>query len=149
MAWLVVLGVIALPVIEFALFVQSSQMIGLVPTVALALAAGIAGLALLRRQGLAILFQARAQLARGRMPVEAGFDALCLAVAGVLLVLPGFLTDALALLLLLPPVRQVLRLWLAHRVHGTAAAGPRPRDAGRPPVIEAEYHVVDGERKGP
>ena len=149
MAWLVVLGVIALPVIEIALFVQSSQTIGIVPTVALALAAGFAGLALLRRQGLAVLFQARAQLARGQLPLEAGFDALCLALAGVLLVLPGFLTDVLALLLLLPPVRRLLRIWLARRRGGPAVTGRARGGGARPPVIEADYHVVEGERKRP
>ncbi len=150
MAWLFVLGVIALPVVEIALFVRSAEAIGVLPTVAAAVLAGIAGIALLQRQGLAILLLARTQLARGELPLNAGFDALCLTLAGVLLILPGFLTDALALLLLLPPVRAGLRLWLGRRFRAVVVGDPGPRPPGRaPPVIEADYHVVeddDGDR---
>jgi UPF0716 protein FxsA len=149
MAWLLVLGVIALPVVEIALFVKSAEAIGVLPTVAAAVLAGIAGIALLQRQGLAILLLARQQLARGELPLDAGFDALCLTLAGVLLVLPGFLTDAMAIVLLLPPVRAGLKWWLSRHFRAVVVgrAGPRPT-AGAPPVIEADYRVVDGEDKG-
>lgn len=143
MAWLIVLAVIALPVVEIALFVKSSQWIGVLPTVALAIAAGMAGLVLVRRQGLATITRARAQLDRGEVPVAEVFDGICLALAGGLLFLPGFFTDVVAVLLLLPPVRLAMRLWLGRNVTTiTPRHGPSAPPA-TPPVIEAEYRVVE------
>lgn len=141
MAWLVLAAIIAVPVVEIALFIQSAHWIGILPTIALAIGAGILGMALLRRQGLAVLLRTRAQMDRGEMPVGEMFDGLCLALAGVLLVLPGFFSDFVALALLLPPVRLALRGLLLARmaVHGAPAhSGPQ--------VIEAEYKVVDRDK---
>ena len=141
MAWLVLAAIIAVPVVEIALFIQSAHWIGILPTIALAIGAGILGMALLRRQGLAVLLRTRAQMDRGEMPVGEVFDGVCLALAGVLLVLPGFLSDFVALALLLPPVRLALRGLLLARmaVHGA------PVHSG-PQVIEAEYKVVDRDK---
>lgn len=136
MAWIVVVGVLAFPVIEITLFVKSSQLIGILPTIAAAVLAGIAGVALVKHQGIRTALAARAQLDRGEVPLRHAFDGLCLAAAGLLLLLPGFLSDLLALLLLVPPVRGGLRRWLATRLQ---TAGPD----GGPPVIEVEYHVMD------
>jgi len=141
MAWLVLAAIIAVPVVEIALFIQSAHWIGILPTIALAIGAGILGMALLRRQGLAVLLRTRAQMDRGEVPVGEMFDGVCLALAGVLLVLPGFFSDFVALALLLPPVRLTLRGLLLARVtvHGAAThSGPQ--------VIEAEYKVVDGDK---
>jgi len=132
MAWLILAGIVALPVIEIALFVKSADLIGVMATVALAVLAVTSGGILLRQQGLALLWRARGQLAQGQMPVDEAFDGLCLAVAGFLLILPGFLTDAMALVLLLPPVRRSLRSWLGRAV----VTSP-------PGTIDAEYHVIE------
>ncbi len=141
MAWLVLAAIIAVPVVEIALFIQSAHWIGILPTIALAIGAGILGMALLRRQGLEVLLRTRAQMDRGEAPVGEVFDGVCLALAGVLLVLPGFFSDFIALALLLPPVRMALRGLLLARmaVHGA------PTHSG-PQVIEAEYKVVDGDK---
>jgi UPF0716 protein FxsA len=142
MAWMVLAAVIALPVIEIALFIKSAQWLGLIPTIVLAIAAGAVGLALVRRQGFELLMRTRAQFDRGEMPVAEVFDGLCLAMAGALLVLPGFFSDVVALLLLLPPVRAVLRSWLAAHLVAPNAAPQGPHHAG-PQVIETEYRVID------
>ncbi|MBF0327164.1 FxsA family protein [Magnetospirillum moscoviense] len=138
MAWLLILAVIAVPVIEITLFVQAVDLIGGIATILLALGAGIAGLALVRAQGLITMSRVQDQLGQGQMPVAELFDGLCLSLAGGLLVLPGFLSDMLAILLILPPVRALIRLWLAKRLvmaHPGAAPGPS--------VIDGEYTVVD------
>ncbi|HLO78882.1 MAG TPA: FxsA family protein [Magnetospirillum sp.] len=144
MAWMVLVAVIALPVVEIALFIKSAQWIGLLPTIAAAIAAGVLGTALVRRQGFELLMRTRAQFERGEMPVREAFDGLCLAVAGVLLVLPGFFSDVVAVLLLLPPVRELLRAALMARVGTAAGRSSRPG----PQTIETEYRVIDGD-KGP
>lgn len=144
MAWMVLAAVIALPVVEIALFIKSAQWIGLLPTIVAAIAAGAIGLALVRRQGFELLMRTRAQIDRGEMPVAEVFDGLCLAVAGVLLVLPGFFSDILAILLLLPPVRAALRTLLTARV--VAHGGGKPHQPAGPQVIETEYRVIDGDK---
>jgi UPF0716 protein FxsA len=141
MAWMVLVAVVALPVVEITLFIKSAQWLGLLPTILAAFAAGIIGIALIRAQGFQLLLRTRAQLDRGEVPVREVFDAVCLAAAGVLLVLPGFFSDFLAILLLLPPVRAALRLWLVGRLaRAGLAEGARP---STPPVIDADYHVID------
>ncbi|MBI3444596.1 MAG: FxsA family protein [Magnetospirillum sp.] len=101
----------------------------------------------MRTQGLAMLLDARARLEQGETPLAAAFDGLCLAAAGILLVLPGFITDAMAGLLLLPPIRRLLLIWVASRLVVVGAGrghqgGHGPAD---PTIIETEYHVVDAE----
>src|SRR5690242_16735752 len=105
MPWLIVVPLIALPIVEIVLFIKSAQLVGIGMTIVLAIGAGVVGVALVKRQGLAAMERARVQMEHGEMPVAEVFDGLCLALAGVLLVLPGFLTDFVALALLLPPVR--------------------------------------------
>lgn len=146
MAWMVLVAVIALPVIEIALFIKSAQWIGLLPTVVAAIAAGAIGLALVRRQGFELLLRARGQFARGEVPVAEVFDALCLAVAGALLVLPGFFSDVVAILLLLPPVRAALRLMLLARLAAHRPAPGGRAGGGGPQVIETDYRVIDGDK---
>lgn len=143
MAWLIMVGVLALPVAEIMVWVRLADAIGALATIALTIAAIMAGGAILRRQGLAALLSARGRMDRGEPPVAAVFDGLCLTLAGFLLVLPGFITDILAGLLLLPPVRALLLRQLAARLvvvrNQDGPAGPGPT------VIEADYQVVEAE----
>ena len=154
MAWMVLLAVIALPVVEIALFIKSAHWLGLLPTILLAVAAGFVGIAMVRAQGLDLLLRARTQMERGEMPVREVFDGICIAIAGALLLLPGFFSDFVALALLLPPVRTALRLWLVGHKGLVVAGGARPQGpaggargpaASRPQVIDADYRVVDSD----
>lgn len=147
MAWMVLVAVIALPVIEIALFIKSAQWMGLLPTIIVAIGAGALGLALVRRQGFDLLLRVRAQYDRGEVPVAEVFDGLCLAVAGALLVLPGFFSDVIAILLLLPPVRAALRLALVAHLQAAHADTAKAGSAKTgPQVIETEYRVIDGDK---
>jgi UPF0716 protein FxsA len=150
MAWLVIVGVIALPVIEIALFIKAAALIGVLPTVAVALLSVMIGMSLLRQQGVSTALKVRAQLEHGELPVAEAFDGMCLAISGFLLVLPGLLTDALGLLLLLPFVRRLLLAWLATHVGnalrapaGQGPMGQGPSSGAGAPVIDAEYQVVE------
>ncbi len=112
----IALGFLALPIIEIALFIKVGQSIGLWPTLALVIGAGIAGSLLLRLQGIQILSQMRSNVSAGRLPARDLADAMMIGLAAVLLVLPGFLSDIVALALLLPPVRGLIYDSLAKRV---------------------------------
>ena len=120
MPTLILLAFIAVPIIEIAVLVEVGDAIGLWPTLGAVVATALFGTWMLRRQGLSALTRAQASLNRGTFPARAVFDALCLVLAGALLLTPGFVTDAAGLLLTAPPARAVLRRrllsWL--RTHG-------------------------------
>ncbi len=99
---------IILPLVEIALFIQVGGLIGTLPTVLLVVATAAAGIALLRHQGLATLRRAQDTLGRGEVPALSLLEGAALLVAGALLLTPGFLTDALGFLLLIPPLRRRL-----------------------------------------
>ena len=102
---------IALPVVELALLIKTGQAIGLWATLGLVVAAGLLGALILAHQGLSVLRRTQQSLAQGRPPVAPVLDGVFLLLAGALLITPGFLTDVLALLLLIPAVRRGVARW--------------------------------------
>ncbi len=160
MAYALLLAFIAIPAIEIALFIEAGGLIGVLPTLLAVLATAMLGTALMRIQGLRTLRRARAAMNAGEVPARELFDGACILIGGMLLVVPGFFTDAVGLLLLIPPLREVLRRFAARHVTARAtvmggrAAGDSPRGhgphgaAGSPwtrssgPIIEGEYEVA-------
>jgi UPF0716 protein FxsA len=100
---------IVLPIAEIALLVQVGQGIGLPLTIALLIADSIIGSLLLRSQGRAVWRRFQATMQAGRMPHREVQDGVLVIFGGALLITPGFLTDILGLLLLIPPTRAVVR----------------------------------------
>jgi UPF0716 protein FxsA len=93
---------------EIAVFILVGGAIGVVPTLVLTLLSMIAGAVLLKRQGLATLNRIRADVAGGRVPARPMAEAAMVAVAGFLLMVPGFLTGAAGLTLFIPAVRSAI-----------------------------------------
>ena len=116
MARFFVLGLIALPIIEIAIFIKVGQAIGLLWTLALVISAAVLGGLLLRQQGVSVLGQLRSNVNTGRLPGRTIADAMMIGLAALFLVLPGFLSDVVALALLLPPVRGWIYAALASRI---------------------------------
>lgn len=125
---------VVVPIIEIALFIQVGEAIGVWQTIALVILTAVAGTALLRAQGLATLRRAQTSMNQGQVPVREVFDGACLLVAGVLLLTPGFMTDAFGLSLFLPPVRSAIlgvaaKAVRSGRIHvsgmNSGAGGPR------------------------
>lgn len=145
--WLFLIFV-GLPVIEIALFIKVGGLIGVLPTLGLCLLSAVAGIALMRRQGMQALDRLQASVERGGDPVGPIAHGALILVAGALLVVPGFFTDAVGLLLLVPAVRRLLIGWGASRVTVRAATVVRPRRGpmAPPQTIDAEYEVVDDGR---
>lgn len=108
--------VLIVPVIEIAVIIAVGQRIGLLPTIALLVGAGLLGALLLRQQGMATLMRLRGDLAERRMPARALADTMMIGLAAVLMVLPGFLSDIVALALLIPPVRGAIYAALARNM---------------------------------
>jgi UPF0716 protein FxsA len=113
---LIALSVLALPLLEIAVFIIVGRAIGVLATLALVILAAIAGGLLLRQQGLGVVSRLRNNVNAGTIPGRTMFDAMLIGLAAVLLVLPGFLSDIAALALLVPPVRAWLFAMLAGRV---------------------------------
>lgn len=116
------LAFLLIPLIEIACFILIGNAIGLWPTLLGVLVTAVAGSLLLRFQGISIVNDIRATMGRGELPARSLADAMMVGFAGVLLLTPGYFTDLLGLLLLIPPVRTALYAWLRSRVKVVATA---------------------------
>ena len=116
MGLLILLFIISLPLLEIYLFIEVGGQIGGLSTVGLTLLTAVVGMALVRAQGLSVLRSAQENAARGETPVKEALHGVALLLAGVFLFLPGFFTDAIGALLLIPPVREVMALALLSKV---------------------------------
>jgi UPF0716 protein FxsA len=96
---------IIIPAGEIAFLMVSGRMIGIFPTIALIILTGVVGAYLAKKQGLETIRKAQEQLRFGNMPGEEIMDGICIIFGGALLLAPGFITDFMGLLLLLPPTR--------------------------------------------
>lgn len=127
------------PLLELWLLLKVGAWLGALPVVALIAASALLGVALLRSVGWQTLAMAQSQLRQRTSPVPALLDGFAMAVAGVLLVLPGLLSDGVALLLLFGPLRRwLLGRWRPTVVVQGAAGGMR---AEGPVVIDGDYVV--------
>lgn len=113
-----ILGLFVLvPLIEIALLIKVGQTVGLLPTLLLLIGAGVLGGLLLRWQGMSVLRDLGATMGRGTLPGRALADTMLIGVAALFLILPGLISDGIAILLLLPPVRAAIyRLLSANMV---------------------------------
>ncbi len=144
---LLLLLLIGVPIVEIALFIEVGGYIGLWPTLATILVTAVVGAALVRRQGLATLAKAQAEVDAGRPPVRELFDGVCILIAGALLLTPGFMTDALGLALLVPGFRAVLgrRLMEVLKTRGTTTMHwqtHRTGGRGGGTVVDADFEDV-------
>ncbi|MBA4099171.1 MAG: hypothetical protein C0484_20690 [Rhodospirillum sp.] len=151
---------VALPFLEIAGFVWLGGKLGVLLTLVWVIAAMLAGLALLRHTGLQAVGRLRAALAEGKEPGHSIIDAACFAAAAILLIIPGFVSDALALVLLLPATRHwLLRRTATHfetrvyRSTGTIPgefsvvpendSDPEQDDRTPPPRIRDDRKIID------
>jgi UPF0716 protein FxsA len=136
MRFLLVLLFIVVPIVELAVIIQVGEAIGVWWTIALLIADSVLGSLLMRSQGRAVWRRFNTTLQAGRAPAREVADGVLVIFGGALLLTPGFLSDILGLLLLLPPTRAVIRrVFLREamkRITVTMAAGAQmPRDGGR------------------
>lgn len=110
------LFVLALPLLEIAGFVVVGRQVGALATVGLVLASSIAGALLLRHQGFSVMTRIRAEMDAGRDPSRQLAHGAMIVLAAILLIIPGFITDIIGLLLLLPPIRDLAWRALKGRV---------------------------------
>ena len=94
------------PLVELYVIVQMAHLIGLLPALALLVVLSLFGAWLVKREGLAVLQRLRSSLAAGELPTKPLVDGGLIVSAGALCVVPGFVSDSIGLLLLVPPILQ-------------------------------------------
>lgn len=107
---------ILIPTIEIYLFIEVGSVIGAIPTILLTVASAAAGSYMLRQQGLSLLMRMRAEMDAGRVPSHEMMHGAMIVFAGLMLLIPGFFTDTIGLLLFIPPVREAIGNYLARHV---------------------------------
>ncbi len=140
---------LAWPLIEIALFVTLGGTIGLWLTLLVVVGTAILGVALLQRQGLRSAERLRRQVDQMRDPLGAAGDGALLALAAILLILPGFLTDFLGAILLVPPIRTALIARIASRVGAVSMRSDQPARRSDGIVIDGEFVEIDPEPNRP
>ncbi len=108
MGRLILALILLVPFLEIAGFIWVGGAIGVFPTLAATVLTAIAGLFVIRWQGMGLIVDSRAMMARGEVPAKNFAEAMMLAVAGLFLLVPGFFTDAIGFVLLVAPVRSAL-----------------------------------------
>ena len=121
---------IAVPLVELFVIVETARSIGTLETIGLLLLVSVVGAWMVKAQGLAVLWRVRSKLAEGLMPGRELVDGALVLLAGALMLTPGFVTDAVGLLLLFPPTRMAIRPILIrrfrHRVTFIGSGGTGP-----------------------
>ncbi len=133
--------IITVPLLEIYLLIKIGGLIGVLATILLIVLTAVLGTALLRQQGLATLNRFQASLGRGELPAIEMLEGVALLIGGALLLTPGFFTDAIGFLCLLPLSRKAIvyailaRLSLRLQTHVVQSTDRR---AGEGRVIEGE-----------
>lgn len=153
---------IVVPIIEIALLIQVSDVVGGFATIALVVLTAILGAKLVKKQGLSAFTNVQGQMAQGQMPASELFTGLCVIIAGVLLMTPGIMTDALGFMLLTPAIRGYLaaslvkqvgakmeakmsshRSGFTHNMHQQSSFGQENTQSEQPSTIEGEFKRKD------
>jgi len=146
------------PIVEMYLLISVGGYIGTLPTIACVMLTAVVGVSLLRWQGTATLQRGMSRVGQGQLPGQEIAEGMMLAVAGALLLTPGFVTDTFGFLLLMPPVRAVLAHYASRHLKvvdmASGAAGFAPQGApsaagrSRPEASPQQSNtgvIIDGE----
>ncbi|MCO6391016.1 membrane protein FxsA [Aliihoeflea aestuarii] len=140
--------ILAMPAVEIAVLIAVGSEIGVLATLGLLFASAVLGVVLVRIQGFSTVQRIRTELDRGGSPGRDLVHGMMILVAGVLLIIPGFVSDAIGLLLFLPPVRDLGWRLLKSRIKvATVQTGSGYRRA-REDVVdldEDDYHDLDND----
>lgn len=153
---------IVMPILEMLILLKVGSLIGAWYTVGLVLLTAIIGVNLLKRQGLQTLMRAQRKAQYGALPVSEIGEGLLLAVAGALLLTPGFVTDAIGFALLSPVIRAELAKGVAKRMVVSGQTTYQSYNAGQAEyrkshvesengnvVIDADYVEIKDKRVDP
>lgn len=142
MPFILFVAFFTIPPIEIYLLIKVGKVIGAGPTILLVVLMAVLGALLLRIEGLGTMRRVQAMVARGELPAREILEGLVLVIAGALMLTPGFFTDVLGLICVLPPVRRRLASGLLRRLLTRGQVTVRPLQGK---TIEGEYRRDDGD----
>ncbi|MEZ5674082.1 UPF0716 protein FxsA [Thalassovita litoralis] len=147
--WLLI-AFVAVPIIEIALFIQVGGLIGMWPTLAIVVLTAILGTSLMRAQGRMAMANLQRSFSELDDPTEPLAHGAMILISGVLLLTPGFFTDAMGFALLVPGIRTAVFRYLRQRIRvqsftmGNTQMHSRPTD---PNTIDGEFYEIDPENR--
>ncbi|PPR34862.1 MAG: hypothetical protein CFH26_00136 [Alphaproteobacteria bacterium MarineAlpha6_Bin4] len=133
---------IAIPIMEVILFITVGKHIGLWNTILIIIVTGIIGAILVKSQGISIINKAMEELKSNKMPILSIFEGIAILVAGAFLLTPGFLTDTLGGLLLIPKTRNILIEYIISFLKKRANFKDKENK-----IFEGDYEEVDDTKK--
>lgn len=145
MPWLLLF--FAMPIVEMYLLITVAGYIDALPTIGLVMLTAVIGVALLRQQGLETLTRGTQKMSRGQMPAQEMAEGVLLAVAGALLITPGFVTDTTGFLILFPPTRMVIAQLILRRVHVSTTQSFQGRTYRQSDNDQDSSQTLEGEYK--
>lgn len=137
---------VGVPLIELYLLIEVGGEIGAIPTITLTVFTAVLGGMLVRAQGLTTALRVRDALERHEVPALEMMEGVVLLATGFMLLLPGFITDLIGFVLLVPPIRRALLLYFLKYSGILQRQSPPQRSTGEnpdPKVIEGEYRHLD------
>lgn len=144
---------VGVPIAEIAIFIEAGHFFGIWTTISLILITAIIGSAMLRHQGLRALRNTQEALNRNELPIKEVLIGLCLLFSGVLLLTPGFLTDCIGFLLLIPRFRLFLGKTIFAQIRSQSYSRVWPsnektrhnsdNNERNATVIDGEFHEID------
>lgn len=139
---------LVIPIIEVFVLIKAGDIIGVWPTIFLVISTAVIGAGLLRQQGLSVLTRFQQNMGKGKIPAQEMVEGIILAVGGALLMTPGFVTDTIGFLCLLPFSRHFIAKKIIERstIQVKAQMGGFSQASYRQPdedVIEGEYSEVE------
>ena len=145
--WIPLIAVFLYVYTEISIFIQVAHVLGVLLTLILVIFSSVVGISLVKNQGFKNLMLMQQKMAAGESPAAEMIKSVSLIIAGLLLLLPGFFTDFLGLLLLLPPVQKHLTLKLMpHLRFSRMPGGGFSAGTGGGDTFEGEYQRKDDER---
>ncbi|NYU10140.1 membrane protein FxsA [Enterobacteriaceae bacterium CCUG 67584] len=147
MRWIPLAAIFLYVYIEISIFIQVAHVFGVLLTLVLVIFTSVIGMSLVRNQGFKNFLLMQQKMAAGESPAAEMVKSVSLIIAGLLLLLPGFFTDFLGLLLLLPPVQKHLTLkLLPHLRFNRMPGGGFSAGTGGGETFDGEYHRKDEQR---
>lgn len=137
---------VGIPLIELYFLIQVGSEIGAIPTITLTVFTAVLGGMLVRAQGLTTALRVRDALQRHEVPALEMMEGVVLLITGLMLLLPGFITDLIGFVLLVPPVRRALLFYFLKFSGVIQQQSPAQGATGEstdPRVIEGEYRKLD------
>ena len=134
----VLILILSIPLLEIYLFIKIGSTIGAFNTIALILITAIVGVAYARYEGFNTLKSGMSQLLRNEVPLYEIISGAALTFAAILLILPGFATDILGLMLIIPVTRKIIFKFFSKRFQRNKQNSEKQKD-----FIEGEYKDMD------